>query len=74
MNRLEITSKILATLEQYPEIETDIVDDAISDVINEIENVVTEAFDHLNDIKNVGNLSAIEDCFDVLKKLKKDLY
>ncbi len=75
MNRKEMIAKVVAPIEEHaPDFETGIVEEVVEEIINEIEDLVTEAFDHLNDIKNVGDLSSVEDCFDVLKKLKEDLY
>lgn len=52
---------------------SEIVEDA-EKVLDDIESQVIEAFNLLDDIDGVGDLSNVGECLDILRELKKKLY
>lgn len=71
MKRSEIMSKIIGTISMS---DTSEVEEAIDDVIDDIEADIIEAYNHLDSINGIGDLSSVEDCHKVLETLKEDLY
>ena len=46
----------------------------VNDFVDDVENRVNEALDFLKDITSIIDLDNVNECYDVLEKLSKDLY
>ncbi len=77
MKRLEIVSSIIDLLEDgeqiTPEI-IDLVDVKVRSIIDEIEQDIVRAKDHLSNINGIDNLDSVSDCYSELDSICNDLY